>query len=80
MNYADNHLPKKQRAVTNHLHFPFGNDETSQCGSHTINEDNTRQVMEKTEKFNNKVGYGCRTSAWYVVYNNHLRFPASDKL
>ena len=44
------------------------------------NGDNTRQVMEKAEKFDNKVGYVCRTSAWYVVYNNHLQLPASDNL
>ena len=62
------------------MHFPFGNDETSHCGNHTKNGDNTRQVMEKAEKFNNKVGYGCCTSAWYVVYNKHLQLPASDKL
>ena len=78
MNYADNHVPKKHRAVTNHLHFPFGDDGTSQCDSHMKNGDNNRQVMKEVEKFNGKVGYGCRTSAWYVVYNNHLQLPASE--
>ena len=73
MNYADNHVPKKHRAVTNHLHFPFGDDGTSQCDSHMKNGDNNRQVMKEVEKFNNNLGYGCRTSAWYTEYNNHLQ-------
>ena len=80
MNNVDNHLPKKHKAVTDHLHFPFGNNETSQCDSHMKNGNNTRQVMEVVEKLNNRVGYGCRTSAWYIVYNNHLQLPANDKL
>ena len=73
----DNHFPIRQRAVTNHLHFPFGNDGTSECDNHMKG---SRLVTEEVEKFDNKVGYGCRTSAWYIMYNNHLRLQANDNL
>ena len=32
----------KHRAMANHLHFPFGNDTTSQCDNYIKNEDNAR--------------------------------------
>ena len=80
MNYAYNRLIMKQRAVTNHLHFPFDDDEMSHCSSHTKNGDNTRQIKEEAETFHYKVGYGCRTPAWYIINNNHQQLPTSDEL
>ena len=80
MNYGYSRLTMKQRAVANQLHFPFDNEDTSHCSSHTKNGDNTRQIKEEAVTFHYKVGYGCRMPAWYIMNNNHRKLPASDEL
>ena len=66
MNYGYSRLTMKQRAVANQLHFPFDNEDTSHCSSHTKNGDNTRQIKEEAVTFPYKVGYGCRMPTWYT--------------
>ena len=68
MKYDQGHrVPMKNRAVTTHLHFPFGNDRISQCDNHIKNENNARQSMKEVEQFKNHVGYGCRTPARKII-------------
>ena len=80
MNYGYSRLTKKQKAVTNQLHFPFDNDDMSHCSSHTKTRDNTRQIEEESVTFPYKVGYGYRMPAWYMMNNNYRNLPASDEL
>ena len=58
MNTGNSRLIMKQRAVANKLHFPFDNEDTSHCSSHTKTRDNTRQIEEESVTFPYKVGYG----------------------
>ena len=80
MNTGNSRLIMKQRAVANKLHFPFDNEDTSHCSSHTKTRDNTRQIEEESVTFPYKVGYGYRMPAWYIMNNNYRNLPASDEL
>ena len=70
----------KHRAMANHLHFPFGNDTTSQCDNYIKNEDNARPNMKEVGHIKYYVGYGRRTPAWYAEYTDQLHSSASNKL